>query len=768
MKDARIIAAIPTKAETCVLKNNGIFEKFSHEKILKSCLMAGAPLWAAEKIASHAARTAYDGVTTKEIKIWVHDSLKQVKPKIAKKYLKNNQLRVRTSRDTIESFDKSKIEKTLIVETDADPVIADKIATEVWKEVKKLDVEYLTAPMLREIVNTKLVEHGLETLRRRYTRLGIPVYNITNLIENGSRDNANMIHNPETVHKYVADEALKQYALLHILPNELADAHMSGDLHIHDLEYFAGRPINCLQHDLRSFIKNGLKVDGTGDHTSVAGPPNHIETLMNHAGEIMLAAQQNMSGGQSMSLWNVFMAPFAQGLPYEEVKQAVQMFIYNLNMAYAARGSQVPFTSISMEFTMPEFLKEEPAYGPKGRLVGTYDDFEEETRILQRAFTEVLLDGDSDGKPHLFPNTIYTLRKEVLKDEFAEDLKLVHELSSKYGTAYFVNMLPDYRGQMANYMGCRTSLGDNWTGNWDKDCLRTGNLAYITLNLPRMAYQSRDEEELFEYLDSYLRLSEEILMIRRQQSVACLDDYNMLPFLTQELDGERYYRVENSTMTFGFVGLNEMLRAHCGTGMEDPDSLKLGLKVIDYMNRRAQELKKETGLRWTIIQTPAESTAHRFAMIDREKYGSAAVTQGDLDAYYYTNSSHLPVDTSLSLAEKIRIEEQFHSRTSGGHIFHAFMGESHSDPEALMSLTNKIARKSNIGFWAYSSALSFCMKCKTLMKGLQDTCASCGEQKEVEWYDRITGYVQQVGRSKSASGGWNAGKMKELHDRRRY
>ena len=768
MKDARIIAAIPTKAETCVVKNNGIFEKFSHEKILKSCFMAGAPLWAAEKIASQVAGAAYDGVTTKEIKMWVYDSLKRVDPEMADKYLKSNQLRVRTARDTIESFDKSKIEKTLIVETGASPELADKISTEVWKEVKKLDVEYLTAPMLREMVNTKLVENGLETLRRKYTRLGIPVYNITNLIKNGSRDNANMIHNPETVHKYVADEALKQYALLHMLPNELADAHLGGDIHIHDLEFFAGRPINCLQHDLRFFIRNGLKVDGTGDHTSVAGPPNHIETLMNHSGEIMLAAQQNMSGGQSMSLWNVFVAPFAHGLPYEKIKQAVQMFIYNLNMAYAARGSQVPFTSINLEFTVPEFLKEEPAYGPKGRLVGTYGDFEDETRMLQRAFTEVLLDGDSDGKPHLFPNTIYALRKEVLKDEFSEDLELVHELSSKYGTAYFTNMLPSYRGQMSNYMGCRTSLSDNWTGDWEQDCFRTGNLAYVTLNLPRMAYQSRDEEEIFEYLDSYLRLSEEILMLRREQAVSCLDDYNLLPFLSQELNGERYYRVENSTMSFGFVGLNEMLQSFCGSGIEDPDSLKLGLKVIDYMNGRAQELKKDTGLRWTIIQTPAESTAYRFAMLDQEKFGKDAVTQGDVGAYYYTNSSHVPVDTSRNLAEKIRIEEQFHSRTLGGHIFHAFMGESHSDPEALMSLTDKIARKSDIGFWAYSSALSFCVKCKTLMKGLQDSCASCGEKKEVEWYDRITGYVQQVGRSKSASGGWNAGKMQELRDRRRF
>jgi ribonucleoside-triphosphate reductase len=523
-----------------------------------------------------------------------------------------------------------------------------------------------------------------------------------------------------------------------------------------------------LQHDLRIFIKHGLKVDGTGDHTSVAGPPNHIETLMNHSGEIMLAAQQNMSGGQSMSLWNVFVAPFARGLPYEKVKQAVQMFIYNLNMAYAARGSQVPFTSINLEFTVPEFLTEEPAYGPKGQLVGTYGDFEEETRMLQRAFTETLLDGDSDGKPHLFPNTIYALRDEVLKDEFTEDVGLVHELSAKYGSAYFINMLPSYRGKMANYMGCRTSLNDNWTGDWDKDCLRTGNLAYVTLNLPRIAYQSRDEENIFEYLDNYLRLAEDVLLLRRQQAMNCLDNFNLLPFLTQETNGERYYRVDNATLSFGFVGLNEMLLAHCDAGIEDNDSRKLGLKVLEYMNKRADELKNDTGYRWSVLQTPAESTAYRFATLDREKFGEQTITQGDDQAAYYTNSSHVPVNSEVNFAEKIRIEEKFHQLTLGGHIFHAFMGEAHSDPQSLMSLTDKIARKSDIGFWAYSSALSFCIKCKTLMKGLQSNCASCGEEKEVEWYDRITGYVQQVGRSKSASGGWNPGKMKELADRRRY
>lgn len=768
MKDARIIAAMPTKAQTCVLKNNGMHERFSHDKLVKSLLMVGAPLWASEKIASQVATAAYNGIATAEIKILVYDSLKEIDETSADKYLATNKLRVRTTRDKIETFDQTKIEKTLIVETGASEELAYEIATDVWKELKKLRVDYLTAPMIREIVNTKLVEHGLETLRKRYTRLGIPVYNITNLIENGSRDNANMIHNPETVHKYVADEALKQYALLNILPNELADAHMSGDIHIHDLEFFAGRPLNCLQHDLRQFIRYGLKVDGTGDHTSVAGPPKHMETLMNHAGEIMLAAQQNMSGGQAMSLWNVFVAPFARGMPYEKVKQAVQMFIFNLNMAYAARGSQVPFTSINLEFNVPKFLQEEDAWGPKGELVGTYGDFEEETRMLQRAFTETLLDGDSDGKPHLFPNTIYNIRKETLKSEMEEDLMRVHELSAKYGTAYFVNMLASYRGNMANYMGCRTSLQDNWTGDWDKDCLRTGNLAYVTLNLPRIAYQSRDDSEVFEYLDSYMDMAVKVLNLRREQALNCLNDYNLLPFLHQKCGEDMYYRIENSTLSFGFVGLNEMLKAYTGRGIEDADSHKLGVKILEYINDRAEKLKKETGLRWTVIQTPAESTAYRFATLDREKFKDQSVVQGDKGAYYYTNSSHVPVNSDVLLPEKIRLEEKFHELTSGGHIFHAFMGESYSSADSLMSLTDKMVRKSDIGFWAYSSALSFCISCKTLMKGLNDQCPTCGETREVEWYDRITGYVQQVGRAKNASGGWNPGKMQELRDRKRF
>lgn len=767
-KSSDVAAMLNNNVDINVIKNSGIKERFSYEKLVKSLILVEVPFFESDRVIAEVVSQIYDGITTKEMKKIVYETLEDIDSEIANKYLANAQLKVRTSRDTIEPFDMSKIANTLIEETGASQETAFEIASDVWKELKKLNVDYLTAPIIREMVNAKLLEYGFEDLRKQYTRLGIPVYNITSLIENGDRSNANMIHNPESIHKYVADEALKQYALLKILPSHLADAHMSGDIHIHDLEFFAGRPLNCMQHDIRTFIKYGLKVDGTGDHTSVAGAPSHMETLMNHTGEVMLAAQQNMSGGQGMSLWNVFVAPFATGRSYDEIKQCIQMLVYNLNMAYAARGSQVPFTSMALEFGVPKFLEDVTAYGPKGEVVGTYGDFEDETRLIQKAFTETLLAGDQEGKPHLFPNTIYTLRKETLNGDYDEDLRLVHELSAKYGSSYFVNMLPDYRNEMANYMGCRTCLQDTWTGDWDEDCLRTGNLAYVTLNFPRIGYQSKDEDQVFEYLDEYMDLAVETLMMRRQQGLNCFENYGILPFLNQKVEDDTYYRIRNSTLSFGFVGLNEMLLALFGAGIDDPDANKFGVKCLEYINQRAEALKEETGLRWSVLQTPAESTAYRFATLDKEKFGDKVIVQGDGNANYYTNSSHVPVDTGVSLIDKIKIEEQYHSLTPGGHIFHAFMGESYADPDSLMSLTNKIARNSDIGFWAYSSAMSFCLKCKTLMKGLNNECPSCGEKDDVEWYDRITGYVQQVGRAKSSSGGWNPGKRQELLDRKRW
>lgn len=996
---------------------------------------------------------------------------------------------VQTSHDTCEAFSNKRIVDYLIEKVGLKESEARKIARSVRRKIFNKFDDLITSSEIREEVNSQLRNRGFVNEAREHERVGVPVTELRDLIRSHNCDNANLTRNPETVHKFAADRVFKEYALM-CLPKELATAHNRGNLHQHDLEYFPARPLNCLQHDLRWFIKEGLKVDGTGDHTSVAGPPNQLATLMNHIGEIMLAGQQNCSGGQSASLWNVFAAPFVEGMKYENLLQCVQMLVFNLNMAYSNRGGQVPFTSLNTEFTVPNFLKEETAYGPGGKTVGTYEDYEEETRLLNRAFTEIMLQGDAIGKPHLFPNSIWVLRDEMMNKEFEEDLLKVHELSSKFSIPYFLNNLPDWTGENSNAMGsmssdtpillkidgkisleyageifsekpdtdniqvltydknkkiswqkiktiiekppaplykirtqngrvikvtpnhkipilnngeiqyklseelsiedelfefnmntkdfeddsyyeflgvfladgyirraeatkgkrnshniefhfknkwkvkelekilknleykyditnrkdktytmyvrektvrdefvkyydgkdkifpveyleeptkianiikglcfdatevktrkgktrmfscsdeklalgfmlaldflgirhahhvderydwkpnyqirfghnplknkikeisllendkpvydleiennhnyvcgwgnihienCRTRLNTNWTGDWEEDTLRTGNLAYVTLNLPRIAYKTNGNKSFYDELDRMLALAEEILLIRREHSLKCLGKHKLLPFLTQKnKDGEQYYKIQNATISFGFVGMDEMLKAmNISDGLLDKEGQKVAGEVLDYMNNYAKNLVDETGYRWTVLQTPAESTAHRFATLDKQHYPDKAIVNGDEGSYYYTNSSHIPVDSNCLLTKKLKIESQYHSKTSGGHISHAYLTEETPEPEALMSLTKKMA-KTDLGFFAYTSAFSYCFGCNHLLKGLQEQCGFCGSIDDVEQYSRVTGYLQEVGHRKNSAGGWNEGKKQELKDRYNY
>lgn len=671
-------------------------------------------------------------------------------------------VQVQTSHDFCEPFKKRRIVEVLVDEAQVKEPEAWKIARSIERKIKRLNPETITTAEIREEVNSQLRNRGMLNEARKHERVGIPTAEIKNLIREHDNSNANVGRNPEAVHKYIADRGMKQYTLME-LPSHIAKAHDKGNFHIHDLEYFPSRPLNCLQHDLRCFIRHGLKVDGSGEHTSSAGSAKNIETLVNHAGQVLMASQVFMSGGQSMPFLNVFMAPYIHGLPYERIKQAMQMLIFNLNMSYVSRGGQAVFSSVNMEFDVPKILEEETAWGPSGKAVGTYGDYIDETKLLRHAFTEVLLEGDSMGKPHLFPNSVYVLRKESLQEENYEALRQVHELSAKFSTPYFANVLPKWTGGHSNLMGCRTRLNTNWTGDWDKDTLRTGNLAYVTINLPRLAYKG----DVLDGLADILPIAEEVLLIRRQQALKCMREYGLQDFLSQKMGNEKYYRIENATLSFGFVGINEMLKA---MGIEDgilsTEGQRTAEGVLQYMNDYAKDLQEETDYRWTILQTPAETTAHRFAELDRRAYPKAVVN-GEPGSSYYTNSTHVPVDSGLNIIERIKIEEKFHPLTAGGHIFHAWIGEATPDVDALTSLTSKTIQNTNTGFFAYSSAFSYCFYCNTHMRGLQDKCYNCKNTETVEWYDRITGYVQAVGHKKNASGGWNPGKQNELTDRKR-
>lgn len=658
-------------------------------------------------------------------------------------------------------FKPAMITKSLRDETSLSENEIHNITRRVSNEIQKMDKEEIFTSEVRELVKSSMLRNKEQGKAKEYDTISIASSTIESLITKGCSDNANMMKSPETVHKYVADSIFKQYNLKQ-QPKEIADAHLEGYIHQHDMEYETERGNNCIQSDLRFFIKNGVKLDGTGEHTSVASPANSLNTLINHAGQVLMASQGQMSGGQGYGYFNIFLAPFAKGMSYKDIKDCMQAFIYNLNMSYCSRGGQAVFSSINLELGVPSFLKNEPAYGPRGKVIGTYKDYDEESRLILEAIIEVISELDAQGKPHHFPNTIFILRDEFMDED--EILLKIHKLISKVPTPYLANADVDKKGGAVTYMGCRSFLGDTYTEDWDKDTLRCGNLAYVTLNLPRIAYENKDN--FYKGLDKYLKIANNSLLYRRDRFIENLYQNDNLKFLRQkDENGEMYFRWENSSLSFGYNGLNEaLIILGYEEGLSNKEALRKGLEIINHIKNYADKLKKETGYRYGVFASPAESTSSRFAIKDKKEYPEIPV-QGDNGNFYYTNSSHVSVNSDLDLIDRIKTEIPFHKLTNTGNIMHVFLGEK-PNPKALLSLT-KIIKKEGGRFWAYTNDYTFCSSCHCLANSILLECPDCGEQEDIESYSRITGYYQKIS-PKNPNQGWTPGKKEELKDRNRY
>jgi ribonucleoside-triphosphate reductase len=676
--------------------------------------------------------------------------------------------RVRTSKIMFEDFDPEKIKTSLIEETSLSDDVAHKIADKVAERISQIGLKFLSGPLIREIVCATLLESGYDLERNMYTRLGLPISDVDRLIKKGDKENANLQHNPETIHKLAADAIFDQYALLRLLPLKLADAHMAGAIHIHELEYFGTRPF-CQEHDLRFFLKKGLIVDGRGVHTSVAGPAKHPEVAILHAAKALAAAQTNWAGGQGYDFFNVWLAPFVRGLPYERVKQLAQMFIYEMSQMYVARGGQTVFSSIALECSVPKVAQNVPAVLPGGKVSDgvTYGDFADEANIFFNAILDVYLEGDYLGKPFNFPKPEIKLRREYIGNYEEEYLK-VAKLAAKYGSPYFLNLCPDYMPDIVNSQCCRIILtpDSEETDDFYNGRVRMGSLQMVTINLPQVAYETNggNDDLLFEKLDDRLKMAREVLLLKLELIKRRILE-GALPFAAMDCDGEPYLKIAKQILNIGFVGLNEMLVSYVGEALHESDEAwRFGLKVIKHLADVCNEFSEETGIRFGLLQTPAESVAHRLALIDLKKYGDKAVVQGEREkaAVYYTNSSHVQPSADIPLGQRIKVESSFHPLTRGGAIMHLWIGESSPDPEAIWSFTKKIATQTLAAYFAYTKDFTMCRKCNTVESGLLEKCPRCGAVgNDVEWWSRITGYYQQVK-------GWNAGKKAELFDRQRY
>lgn len=666
-----------------------------------------------------------------------------------------------------EEFNAKRISDSLIKETGLTGEVADKIALDIASRINTLDLDFLSGPLIREFVCVALLENNYENARARYTRLGLPLFDVDRLVRAGDKENANLQHNPETIHKLAADTIFDQYALLNCLPPGLADAHIAGAIHIHDLEYFATRPF-CQEHDLRFFLKKGLIVDGQGVHTAVAGPAKHPEVAVLHAAKALAAAQTNWAGGQGYDFFNVWLAPFVRGLSYERMKQLAQMFIYEMSQMYVARGGQTVFSSIALECAVPQIINEVPVLLPGGKVSPseTYADYYDEANAFFNAILDVYMGGDYLGKPFNFPKCEVKLRREYI-DKFETEYVKVAALASRFGTPYFLNLCPDYMPDIVNSQCCRLIFtpDSDELKDFHKGAMRMGSLQVVTINLPRLAYEAGgDDARLFELLDKRMDLAREVLMIKRDVVRERMKG-GALPFCTMDCYGEPYLNLDKQVLNVGFVGLNELLKAHLGSELhEDKTAWRFGLEVIRHMVNRVGTYAEDTGYRFGCIQTPAESCSHRLALVDRRVFGDKAVVQGDTGngGIYYTNSSHVRPSAGMPLVDRIGIESSFHPLTKGGAILHVFLGEGNPSAESVWKLIRRIATESLAAYFAFTRDMTICRQCSGVEANLQPTCKRCGATgDDLEHWSRITGYYQQVR-------GWNAGKVQEFKDRHRY
>ena len=733
--------------------------------------------------------------------------------------------KVRTTDGHLMEWDRNTIVKQLLKETVLSekfynkPAATEEIAREIAKEtenrIRKMGVQFLSGPLVRELVNIVLLEKGHIEWRNISTRVGTPVYDAYKIdIGTGfeAKDNANLQENAETSHKKKADKISKEQYLL-LLPPELADSHLNGDIHIHDLEYLGTRAF-CQDWDLRYFFYYGLMPDGSGTKASVAGPAKKAEVAILHAVKALGSAQTNFAGGQGFYNFLTFIAPYFEGMAYEEIEQLMQMFVYEMTQMMVARGGQLVFSSVQLSPGIPKLWRDKPVVF-KGRVwdgdiapLRTYGEFEREVRVSFEALMNVMLKGDYWGKPFNFPKPEISIEPDFMQEDeefnkkhpelltYDELYTLSFKLAAKFGAPYFDNQLPQYRGA-GEGISCYQCCAYNFSTTADKDSsfeekmyfkdgqhFSMGAWQVVSLNCPRAAYEAEgDDNLLFRNLKTLMDKTIEVFKIKRYWMDNIVERGRM-PFATQRpkdpvtgKKGTMAVDLEGLVYTIGVAGINEMIQHHTGFQMhENEDARKLAIRTMFEMEFYANELSKEHDIEIALARTPAETTCQRFAVSDllHKEYKDYAkqVIKGDLAAaesrlsetrdlpIYYTNGTHVPPGANISLPERIDIEHVFFPIVDGGNILHIFMGEGHPDPRGLKEFAMNLAKNSQVGYFAFTKDMTVCMSDFHVAGGLHDTCPNC-KSDDVEHLSRVTGYIQAVD-------GWNNGKKQELKDRRRY
>jgi anaerobic ribonucleoside-triphosphate reductase len=671
---------------------------------------------------------------------------------------------VRTSSETLLDWNRQRIVDALLRETTIDRDMAEKISREVEDQIIASRIAVVTAPLIRELVDAKLIEHGLEEARKMHTRLGVPLYDVDQLILHPNRENANVPHGPEATNLTLAERIKKEYALLNVFSQEIGDAHMRGDLHLHDLG-FIDRPY-CSGQSLEFIKKFGLNLPNS---LSMAKPAKHPEVLLAHMVKFAAALQSNFAGAIGWDAVNLFFAPYLEGLNDREVRQLAQMLIYEFSQQAVARGGQAIFTDINLYWEVPKHFENVVAIGPGGEFTGkTYAEYASQAQRFVWALFDVYRDGDAVGRPFFFPKPLVHITEKFFQTPGHMDfLHHICDVAAEKGNTYFVFD----RGNTAKVSECcRLSFKLEKSDLEDAKYpwrMRYCALQNVTLNLPRIAYQcGGDDAKLFAKIQEVFHKAVRAHVEKKSflERLLALGDNGPLALLTMNKDGMPYLRMARVTNLIGMVGLNELVQVHQGKQLHDSEeALKFGLKVIAYMKLLADKMSKKYNMRFVLEQTPAESTAYRFAKLDLRDFSpnSGHVVKGDISRgeVYYSNSTYLNVGSIVNPIDRVRKEGLFHPLIEAGALTHLWLGEARPSRESLATFVIKVFRNSQNDQIAFSPEFTACTACGRTARGLSDKCIYCGSN-QTEGITRITGYFTKIS-------SWNKGKLGELRDRYR-
>ena len=685
-------------------------------------------------------------------------------------------------------FDSSKIEsaieKAANVTKEFDKETARKLTKEVLKSVKKLmdeKKENLKAPSVEEIqdiVEFTLLDSDYKKTAKSYMIYREQQSRLRDFTTAASVDmvdeylqkldwqvneNSNMTYSIQGLNNYISSNISKQYWLNKLYTPEIRDAHLKGDIHIHDLNMLS---VYCVGWDLKDLLMQGF--------TGVSGkiqckPAKHLRTALGQVVNFLYTMQGEATGAQAFSNFDTLLAPFIRydNLDYEQVKQSMQEFVFNLNVP-TRTGFQTPFTNITMDLTVPSYYADQNVIIGGELMDETYSQFQKEMDMINRAYFEVMMEGDAAGQVFTFPIPTYNITKDF--DFENKEYNGLWEMSAKYGIPYFSNFInSDMNPEDARSMCCRLRIDNRELeyrggGLFGSNPL-TGSIGVVTINMPRIGYLAKTEEEFFNILDERMLIAKNSLESKRKilENFTDKDLYPYTKFYLRDIKARFGCYWKNHFSTIGLVGLNEACLNLLHQDIASVEGKAFAVKVMDYMRAKIVEYQQETGHNYNLEATPAEGTSYRLAKKDKELY-PMIICANDSDYYeygakpFYTNSSQLPVNYTEDIFEVMDHQDDLQTKYTGGTVVHIFAGERLYDCDVMKNLVKKICNNYRIPYFTFSPTFSSCME-HGYIAGEHFTCPKCGADCEV--FSRVVGYIRPVKQ-------WNEGKKTEFKKRKTF